>query len=65
MLVCEICGESKYDEEFYLIRWFYKYMKEEIQWCRDCQKMYRDMKRKEGIRKELEEKQCLYVLEFR
>jgi ribosome-binding protein aMBF1 (putative translation factor) len=65
MLVCEICGESKYDEEFYLIRWFYKYMKEEIQWCRDCQKMYRDMKRKEGMKRELEEKHCLYVLEFK
>ena len=65
MLSCEICGETKYDEEFYLIRWFYKYMKEEVQWCRDCQKMYRDMKRKEGFRKELEEKQCLYVLEFK
>jgi hypothetical protein len=55
----------KYDEEFYLIRWFYKYMKEEVQWCRDCQKMYRDMKRREGFRKELEQKEASYVLEFR
>jgi len=65
MKSCEICGEMKYDEEFYLIRWFYKYMKEEVQWCRDCQKMYRDMKRREGFRKELEQKEASYVLEFR
>jgi hypothetical protein len=65
MLCCEICGEKKHEEEFYNIRWFYKYMKEEVQWCRDCQKMFREMKRKEGFRKELEQKEASYVLEFK
>jgi hypothetical protein len=51
-MICRICGETKTEGEFKNISNFTKYKKHSVSWCRDCQKLWLDMKRgKERIKK--------------
>jgi hypothetical protein len=67
MMPCEICGETKYEEEFYKVRWFYKYCEgsDTKQWCRACQKMFIAMKKKQGRVIELSAAAASFLMEFR
>ena len=56
MNTCEICGESKPKIQFIKINHFYKWNRAWVIWCRDCQKMFIEMKRFEEAKKELSEK---------
>lgn len=62
MLICRICGETKAEGEFKHITNFTKYKKHTVQWCRDCQKLWLDMKReKERVKKLLSTQQKFEV----
>jgi hypothetical protein len=51
MPTCEICGEFKDGESFHKVKDFFRLCPKQKQWCRDCQKLYIDMKMKEHIDK--------------
>jgi predicted metal-binding protein len=52
MPICRVCGEAKAEGEFRNITNFTKYKKHTVCWCRDCQKLWLDMKReKERMKK--------------
>ena len=51
MPCCRICGETKKPDDFVKLKHFYKYHPSDVEWCKDCQKMYMEMK-KEVKRKE-------------
>ena len=51
MPTCRICGETKSQDEFHNVTNFTKYKKHPVQWCRDCQKLWLEM-RKERVYKE-------------
>ncbi len=42
---CLVCGEIKFKDDFKNVMYFSTYKKRKMQWCRDCQKMYVNMKR--------------------
>lgn len=45
MLTCRICGDKKPGEEFLHITNFTKYKKHPVIWCKDCQKLWMDMRK--------------------
>lgn len=45
METCRVCAESKRKEEFFFIPYFTKYKKHTVIWCRECQKMYMQMRK--------------------
>lgn len=48
MKTCRICGEIKELKDFFKIKHLYKYCNLGRRvWCRDCQKMFVEMKKKE------------------
>lgn len=49
--VCRICGLEKEACQFYKVKHFYKVMSAYKIWCRDCQKMYMEMKKVEEQKK--------------
>ena len=61
---CRICGQTKSDEKFYKVKHFYLYHDKNVIWCRECQKMYIEMKRREKKAAELSEKKLNPVVEF-
>jgi len=42
---CHVCGETKDKDEFRYLPYFSRYRKDKVQWCKECQKMYMEMKR--------------------
>ena len=52
MPACKICGEEKSETAFFKLKHFHKYHLIDVEWCKDCQKMYIEMK-KEEKRKEV------------
>lgn len=62
MSICRVCGETKPEGEFKNITNFTKYKKHAVLWCRDCQKLWLDMKReKERVKKLLNTEQKFEV----
>jgi hypothetical protein len=55
MIQCRCCGEIKQGKEFYKINVWYDFSNQDAQWCRQCQKMYCDMKRQELTKKKFKE----------
>lgn len=56
MLVCKICGETKPPEDFKAIHYFRSVQRNKVQWCRECQRMWMEMKKdKERIQKFVED----------
>ena len=55
MQACRLCGEEKPLEEFHKVMHFTKVKRHKVIWCRDCQKMYMEMKKEE------EKKQTLQI----
>lgn len=47
MICCRVCGEEKERSQFYKIKHFYKYLNTNKVWCRECQKLYVEMKKQE------------------
>lgn len=45
MPCCRVCGENKEDEEFKNVLNFTKYKKHKVIWCKDCQKLWMDMRK--------------------
>ena len=64
MPVCRICGEKKEELEFVKVKHFFKYNDRKVCWCRDCQRMFIEMKRVEEFRKMLSEKITTGLVEF-
>lgn len=55
-MICRVCGEEKERTQFYKIKHFYKYLSSKRVWCRECQKLYVEMKKKEVDQKRFDEK---------
>lgn len=55
-MICRVCGEDKEPTQFYKIKYFYKYLSSKRVWCRECQKLYVDMKKKEVEKKKFDDK---------
>lgn len=53
MGLCFICGESKVQGEFKNIPNFTKYKKRSVSWCRDCQKLFLEMKRNKEMKNKI------------
>lgn len=47
MQTCRLCGEEKSKEEFQHVIHFTKYKKHKVLWCKECQRMYMEMKKQE------------------
>lgn len=63
-MICRLCAEDKESKEFYRIKHFYRFNKSHVIWCRDCQKMYVDMKKAE-LAQELQKKMAgTFVVKF-
>jgi hypothetical protein len=63
-MFCRVCGEEKEAREFYRLKHFYKYLNARKIWCRDCMKMFVEMKKEETRKKDLDQKEWLFVLRF-
>ena len=63
-MICRVCGEQKESKDFYKVKHFYKYHHCRIIWCRDCQKMYVQMKKQQEIQKELEKSRGTFCVQF-
>lgn len=61
---CHICGEEKEKRQFHRIRFFYTDVNTKKNWCRDCMKMYIDMKKEESRKEEIKHKVWIFVLKF-
>ena len=55
-MICRVCGEEKEPNQFYRVKHFYKYLNTKRIWCRDCQKLYVEMKKQELSMKKFEER---------
>lgn len=44
---CQICGEEKDYKEFFRTKTFTKMFREKVQWCKECQRAYIEMVRKQ------------------
>ena len=52
MIACRVCGDEKEKSEFESIPYFTKWKKHKVFWCRDCQKLYIQMRKdKERLEK--------------
>lgn len=63
-MFCRICGEEKDKKEFYRLKHFSKLLSVKKIWCRDCMKMYVDMKKEQEQQKNLQEKEWIFTLKF-
>lgn len=64
MKTCRICGEEKDDKEFYKLKYFFRYCKASKVWCRNCMKMYMEMKTKQDqLDSKLKDK-SLFIVSF-
>ena len=63
-MICRICGEEKEKKEFYKVKHFYKVMNQRKIWCRDCMKLYSEMKKEEKRVFELKEKEWNFCVKF-
>lgn len=62
MVTCRVCGQEKDESEFTYVPYFSKYKKHKVVWCRECQKMYMQMKKeKERLEKFLCDKNKFVV----
>lgn len=61
---CRICGEDKEKKEFYRLKHFFKILPGKRHWCRDCMRMYIEMKKEEQQKKNLETKEWIFTLNF-
>jgi hypothetical protein len=64
LLVCHVCGEEKGWNDFKNVPYFTSYKKRRLQWCRECQKMYLEMKRKEELVKEERNRKINFLVSF-
>ena len=64
MVICRICGDTKAEGEFKNITNFTKYKKHTVHWCRDCQKLWLDMKRKKEQMKRIQSIQTSFDVSF-
>lgn len=64
MLKCRICGEEKPETEFFKIKHFYRVMKSKRQWCRDCMRMYIEMKKDKEQQELLVNKKWEFCVSF-
>ena len=55
-MICRVCGEDKERNQFFKVKHFYKYLNMKRIWCRDCQKLYIEMKKQELAKKKFDEK---------
>lgn len=46
-MICRLCGNEKESKEFYRIKHFTRFYRRPIIWCRDCQRMFVEMKKNE------------------
>lgn len=42
--ICTVCGERKGSLEFVKLKHFHTYHRSSVVWCKECQKMYMEMK---------------------
>lgn len=66
MKPCRICGIEKDKQDFYKVKHFDLYKKIARVWCRDCQKLYMNMKRTENEKEKFNQKleQADFILTF-
>ena len=62
MQTCFICGEAKEKKEFFCIPRFSKYKKKH--WCRECQRMYAEMKQSQEFLERTKEQRPIYTVSF-
>lgn len=65
MKCCRICGEEKEDKEFYKLKYFYRYIKASKVWCRDCMRLYVQMKDQEKRIETFLESTALFIVSFK
>lgn len=63
-MFCRVCGEIKDKKEFYRLKHFSRLLPTKKIWCRDCMKMYVEMKKEEEQKKSLEQKEWVFILKF-
>ena len=61
---CLICGEEKEKAEFKNVMYFSTYKKRKVQWCRDCQRMYAEMKQSQEFLERTKEQRPIYTVSF-
>ena len=61
---CLICGERKSKKDFKKVMWFATYKRRDVQWCRECQKMYVDMRRQRENEEEQKKIKINYLVSF-
>lgn len=55
MKICRVCGVEREDKDFYKIKHIYKFINYGKKvWCRDCQKLYVEMKKEEERKKKFD-----------
>lgn len=60
MKPCRICGEEKTKKDFFCIYGFSQYKKK--RWCRECQRLFLDMKKEQEKQEKEIEKQKKWEL---
>lgn len=63
-MFCRICGEDKEKSEFVRIKHFKRIIPEKRDWCRDCMRMYVEMKKQQEQKEELKTKLWLFTVKF-
>jgi hypothetical protein len=69
-MFCRICGEEKDKKEFYKLKNFSRYFSAKKFfatkkfWCRDCMRMFIEMRTEQEKAKELQQKVWNFVLKF-
>lgn len=64
MVICRICGDNKEASDFKTIPNFTKYKKHTVSWCKECQKLFLDMKRGKEKLKKLKETHFIFDVSF-
>ena len=62
--MCHICAEDKPKEEFKLIPYFTKYKRNDVVWCRHCQKMWLTMKKEKERMEKFVKDESLFTVSF-
>ena len=55
-MICRVCGQEKERSQFFKVKHFYKYLNTHRIWCRECQKLYIEMKKQEVAKQKFDEK---------
>ena len=64
MKTCRICGYEKENQMFYKPKYFGRYSNADKIWCRDCMKMFMEMKKLERQQEELKNTSAIFTVSF-